>query len=110
VQLVADSSGLASGMLTAADLLHAAMSRPDAPVGELARPLVAEMLAAPGDDVAAVLAERGLRLPIFVRAGDGRIVGQVRLDDLARWSRAPRSGHGSRSAWPPPRAEDRVPA
>jgi Zn-dependent protease len=110
VQLVADSSGLPSGMLTAADLLRAAMSRPDVSVGELARPLAAEVLVAPVDDVAAVLAERGLRLPMFVRDGDGRIVGQVRLDDLARWSRAPRAGRGTRTAWPPPRAEDRVPA
>jgi Zn-dependent protease len=109
VQLVADSSGQPVGLLTAADLLRAAMSRPDVAVGELARPLAAELLAGPDDDVAAVLAERGLRLPIFVRAADGRIVGQVRFEDLARWSRT-HPGGGPRSAWPPPRAEDRVPA
>jgi Zn-dependent protease len=110
--VVADGAGVARGVVRLVDATRVAMVRPDLTVGELARPFSEGSVASPEEEISAVLGVRVVQLPVLVRDGSGRIVGQVRPADLT--SRRP---HGRRPVAPPaepgrpwaaPRVEDRV--
>ena len=83
--VVADGAGVARGVVTLIDATRVAMMRPDLAVGELVRPLVDGAVAGPDEQVSAVLGVRIVQLPVLVRDGEGRIIGQVRPEDLSRW-------------------------
>ena len=118
--VVADGAGVARGVVTLIDATRVAMMRPDLAVGELVRPLVDGAVAGPDEQVSAVLGVRIVQLPVLVRDGEGRIIGQVRPEDLSRWgagvrptdrrhpSPAAAAAPAGDAAWPPPRAEEQV--
>jgi Zn-dependent protease len=114
--VVADGAGVARGVVTLIDATRVAMTRPDLAVGELVRPLADGAVAGPDEQVSAVLGVRIVQLPVLVRDGEGRIIGQVRPEDLSRSgagvrphdARHPHPTPAGDTAWPPPRAEEQV--
>ena len=86
LHVVKGAGGAVVGVLSTFDASRAAFTRPDTPVGDLAKPLDATGVAGPDDDVSEALSGGVLRLPVLVQAGDGSVVGQVGPDELSRWA------------------------
>ena len=86
LHVVKGAGGAIVGVLSTFDASRAAFTRPDTPVGDLAKPLDASGVAGPDDDVSEALSGGALRLPVLVQAGDGSVVGQVGPDELSRWA------------------------
>lgn len=98
--LVVDHDGRPQGVAPAGAVTRMALTRPDAALVEVVRPLPPEAAARSEEQIADLMVgARAASFPLLVLGPDGRVIGQVTAEGLERWARYRRQGHAT---WAPP--------